>query len=96
MSQVTVVATVVAKKNCIDAVKAELLKLIAPTRNEDGCSEYRLHQDNDDPARFIFYENWESPDCLAKHMNSAHIRNYVAAVGDLLMERTVHKLTEVG
>lgn len=29
---ITVVAKVVAKKNCVDAVKTELLKLVAPTR----------------------------------------------------------------
>ena len=95
MATVTVVAKVTAKKDAVEAVKAELLKLVAPTRREVGCLEYRLHQDNDDPALFVFYENWESMACLERHMNSSHFQAYVAAVGDLLADKTVHKLTEI-
>jgi len=40
MSKITVVAQVVAKSDAVDAVKAELLKMIAPTRQEQGCIEY--------------------------------------------------------
>jgi len=93
MSKVTVVAKVVAKKDAIGPVKAELLKMIPPTRQEEGCIEYRLHQDNDDPAVFIFYETLAS---LEHHLSSAHFRNYVAAVESLIVEKTVHKMTEIG
>jgi quinol monooxygenase YgiN len=94
MSKVTVVAQVTARKDAVDAVKAELLKMVAPTRREEGCMEYRLHQDNDDPAVFVFYENWQSMACLERHMNSPHFQAYVAAVGDLLAGKSVHLMTE--
>jgi len=94
MSNVTVVAKITAKSDAVATVKAELLKMLAPTRQEQGCIEYRLHQDNDNPAVFIFYENWESPACLEAHMNSAHFQAYVAAVGDLITDKVVHKMTE--
>lgn len=94
MSTVTVVAKVTAKKQSVEAIKAECLKLVAPTRQEEGCIEYRLHQDMDDPAVFIFYENWKSPACLQQHMNSRHFQSYVAAVGDLVADKIVHKMTE--
>lgn len=95
MSKITVVAKVLAKTDAVEAVKAELLKMIAPTRQEDGCIEYRLHQDNDNPAAFVFYENWRDLSCLEQHMNSQHFQTYVAAVGDLLADKTVFKMTEV-
>lgn len=95
MSIVTVVATVTAKTDAIEAVKAELLKMLVPTRQEEGCIEYRLHQDHDNPAIFVFYENWENLTCLEQHMNSPHFQAYVAAVGDLIADKVVHKLTEV-
>jgi quinol monooxygenase YgiN len=95
MSTVTVVAKVVAKKESIETVKAELLKLIAPTRGEDGCLEYTLHQDNGDPAVFIFYENWGSEACLARHMESNHFKDYVCAVGGLLEGKVVHKMSRI-
>jgi len=56
----TVVAKVVAKTETVQALQAELQKLVDPTRQEKGCIEYTLHQDQSDPAVFLFYEKWES------------------------------------
>lgn len=95
MSKLTVIAKITAKKESVESVRCELLKLIEPTRRENGCIAYNLHQDNEDPAVFIFYETWESLACLASHMNSAHFKNYVSAVGDLIEEKSVHKMTRI-
>ena len=96
MSKLTVVAKVVAKIDAVAAIKAEVLKLIAPTRQEEGCIEYRLHQDSSDPAVFIFYENWESMSHLERHMNSRHYKEYIAAVEGLITDKVVHKMIEIG
>lgn len=95
MSTVTVVAKITAKNDAIETVKTELIKMLAATLQEEGCMEYRLHQDNENPAVFVFYENWKSPSCLERHMNSRHFQAYVAAVGDLISDKSVHKLTEI-
>lgn len=95
MSTVTVVAKLVTQKESVEKVKIELLKMIAPTRQENGCIEYRLHQDNEDPKVFIFYENWDSMACLERHLNSPHYKNYLAAVDGIIAEKIVHKMTEI-
>lgn len=95
MSRVTVVAKVVAREGAVASLKAELLKLIPPTRREEGCLEYRLHQETGDPAVFLFYENWQSMACLQQHMASAHFTNYIAAVDGMVAEKTVQTLTEI-
>lgn len=95
MSTVTVVAKVTAKKDAVDTVKSELLKLIEPTRKESGCIGYTLHQDNEDPALFVFYETWESLACLERHMNSEHFKEYVKVVGSLIEDKVVHKMTRI-
>jgi len=95
MSTLTVVAKVTAKKDAVDTVKNELLKLIGPTRNEGGCIGYTLHQDNEDPAVFLFYETWESLACLESHMNSEHFKEYVKAVGSLIEDKVMHKMTRI-
>lgn len=95
MAIVTVVAKLVVKQEAVDSVKTELLKLITPTRQEEGCLEYRLHQDSEDPSVFIFYENWQNMACLDRHMNSAHFKNYLAAVGDNLTDKVVSRLAEI-
>lgn len=95
MPELTVVAKVVAKKGFVESVRSELLKLVVPTRKEDGCIEYRLHQDNDNPAVFVFYENWESTACLEKHMGSDHFKSYVSAIDGMIEAKVVHKLTGI-
>jgi quinol monooxygenase YgiN len=95
MAQVTVVAKVTAKQEAVEAVKAEVLKLIEPTRREEGCILYTLHQDDSDPAVFMFYETWESPAHLDRHMKTEHFTRYVAAVDGLLHDKVVNRLTRI-
>lgn len=68
MSKLTIVAPLYAKKDQIELLKSELHKLIEITRNEEGCLNYDLHQDNENPTHFLFFENWESRDLWQKHM----------------------------
>ena len=93
MSKVTVVAMIVAKKDCVETVKSELFKLIPPTREENGCIEYNLHQDNSDPSIFLFYETWESADSIQKHINTDHYKAYVTALDGKLEGKVVNKMT---
>ena len=93
MAIVTIVAKLTARKDAIEAVKGELLKMIEPSRQEAGCLEYRLHQDNSDPAVFVFYENWKDMASFERHTTTPHFKSYVAAVGDLLVDKVSHKMT---
>ena len=96
MSRLNIVAKIVAKRESLEQVKRELFKMIVPTREEPGCIEYRLHQDNDDPAVFVFYETWESVESFKQHTASGHYKHYIAAVDGLIADKTVHKMTELG
>ena len=69
--------------------------LVIPTKKEEGCIEYKLHQDNEDPAVFIFYETWENLVCLEKHMNTDHFKSYAAMVDNMLIEKIVYKMTRI-
>ena len=95
MPVVTVVARLVAKADAVELVKGEVLKMVEPTRQEPGCLEYRLHQDNADPRVFIFYENWQDQASLDRHLASPHFTRYAAAVADALAEKTVQLMTEI-
>ena len=53
MPDLTIVANITAHPDKIDLVKAELIKLIDVTRAEEGCINYDLHQDNENPAHFL-------------------------------------------
>lgn len=95
MSKLSVIAKVVAKKESVELVKRELLNIIEPTRNEDGCIGYFLHQDNENPALFMLYENWKSEEKLDDHMNTVHFKALVAAISGITEELTINKLTQL-
>jgi len=95
MAHITVIAKITARQDSIESVRNELLKLVAPTRDESGCIDYCLHQDAEDPALFIFYENWENRACLARHMESDHFKRYVSAVEGMLEGKTVNIMARI-
>jgi quinol monooxygenase YgiN len=86
MSEVVVVATLHAAAGKEEAFEAELRKLFEPTHGEEGCHLFAMHRSVDDPAVYCVIERWESRDRLDHHLQSAHIREYVAATADLLAE----------
>lgn len=93
MSALSIVARIKAVKESAETVKTELGKLVAPTRREEGCIEYKLHQDNDAPEIFMFYETWESEAHLEKHKNSDHFKACFNAIEGMIEERALNKLT---
>lgn len=95
MTKLTVVANIVANKDSIDFVKAELIKLIEVTRAEAGCINYDLHQDNENPAHFVFYENWQSREHLQTHLANSHIADYVAATEGRVQLFTINEMTHI-
>ena len=92
----TIVANIVSKADKIELVKAELLKLIDTTRAEVGCINYDLHQDNDDPAHFMFYENWQTRELWQTHMNNRHLADYMAATEGAVEKFTLNEMTKIG
>ena len=96
MNKLTIVANIHAHQDKIDLVKSELLKLIDITRNEQGCIGYDLHQDNSNPAHFMFYENWQNRDLWQQHMNNQHLQDYLQAVEGAVETFTLNEMTHVG
>ena len=95
MPTLTIVAHITSNPSKVDLVKAELLKLIGPTRAESGCVQYDLHQDNDNPAHFMFYENRESRELWQTHMNAPHLAAYMEATDDAVAEFTLNEMTQI-
>lgn len=96
MSKLTIVAEIIAKPGKEELVKAELLKLIPITEAEKGCINYDLHQDLEDPTRFLFYENWESREDWVAHSEAPHLKDYLAATEGAVEDFTVRQMSHVG
>jgi len=95
MAKLTIVANIIATAGNIDLVKAELLKLIDVTRAEVGCINYDLHQDNDNLAHFLFYENWESRGLWQNHMGNQHLLDYLSATEGFVEEFVISEMTTI-
>jgi quinol monooxygenase YgiN len=84
--KVTVSAKMRAKPGCEQEVKEALLGLCGPTRAEKGCLNYDLHQSQNDPALFLFHENWASKSDLDAHSQSVHLQAWRQRAAELLVE----------
>ena len=85
-NKVTVVARIKAKEGLEERVKQELINLLAPTRSEEGCISYDLHQSVHDKSLFLFYENWKTEDDLKRHLENLPLKNFLKQVEELLTE----------
>ena len=94
--KLTIVAKILAKEGKGVLVKEALIKLIETTRKEAGCINYDLHQDNENPNLFLFYENWESRDLWQEHMKNTHIAEYKEMTKGAVEDFTLNEMTVIG
>jgi len=96
MSQpLTIVAHIQARVGEADFVKAELLKLIEPTLNEEACIQYDLHLSNTEPEQFLFFENWKDRETWQEHMQTPHILKFIDTIEDYLENFSVQEMTKI-
>ncbi len=84
--KVTVIARIKAKPGKEAQVRQVLSKLLSPTRLEAGCINYDMHESLDNPAHFLFHENWTNQEALNKHLETAHLKNFLNQADQLLEE----------
>jgi quinol monooxygenase YgiN len=56
----TVIVILEAKPGKENELEKALQSVVQPSRAEEICLEYKLHQDSSNPAQFILYEQWAS------------------------------------
>ncbi len=94
-NQFPMVVTFEVDKDKIDFIKSELLKLIAPTKLENGCLQYDLHQDRDNEGIFVFYEIWENKSCWIAHDSKSHVIDFKRNTEGKIRKVTVNKLIRI-
>jgi quinol monooxygenase YgiN len=76
MAKVRVIARAMARDGKADELKAQLLKMVKPTRAEDGCIYYELFESNI-PGLFYYNELWQSQAHLDAHAASKHFTEII-------------------
>lgn len=91
----TILAQITAAPGKEDLVRTELEKLVDPTRAEKGCVRYDLHQDNEAPGFFVFFEIWESRELWQAHMKAPHIAAYGAATEGAVAQFALNEMSRI-
>ncbi|GHB77425.1 hypothetical protein GCM10008107_28680 [Psychrosphaera saromensis] len=69
--------------------------LIEQTHKEPECVTYTLHQNNQDDAHFVFYENWQSYELWQQHVDAQNFKNYLAEVDGCIVSMNASELTAI-
>lgn len=96
MADLHVIATIPAKAEAADGIRAALSSLVQQTRQEEGCLAYDLYESAAAPNTFVTVERWTNQDALDQHMASPHLAAaFAAADGALAGDVAIHPLTPV-
>ena len=96
MSEVlTAVARVRAAPGSDAVVRDALVAMVAPTLEEEGCIDYRLHSVDDDPGLFYFVALWRSESDLDDHLAEPHIAEGVAAIESHIRSIDIRRMTQI-
>lgn len=78
---VVVVATMTAKPESVDIVRAACTEAMAKVHDEPGCELYSLHEAN---GTFVFVEQWADADALTTHSTAPAVGKLFGTVGEHL------------
>lgn len=93
--ELSLVVVVNIKPEHKEHVKKSMMSLLLPTRKEEGCILYDLHEDRENTNTFIFYEIWESEEYLAKHLQSEHVLTHRKNIDGMIEDSTFHRLNRI-
>ena len=78
------IAVLPAREGCLDGLLGMLESLAASTRQEHGCIEYGFYQDGADSNVVLSFERWVDQEAEDKHWQTAHLKQAIASMGELL------------
>jgi quinol monooxygenase YgiN len=86
-----------AKTETAAELRQLLLGMLAPTRAEDGCILYDLHQVEGSPDEFFVFERWASAEAHHKHLETPHFKELIAVQPNLVAQLvTAYHLKQIG
>lgn len=97
-----VVAIITAKPGKREEILQAFRANVPAVHAEKGCIEYGPAVDAEGlggfqtkfgPDTFLVLEKWESPEALAAHAASPHMKAYGAKTKDLIASRVIHVLS---
>ena len=70
---ILVAGTIKYQPGAIERLKSAMQKMVAATRQEDGCINYDFAVDVADPDTLIIFERWRDRQALEAHFQTTHM-----------------------
>ena len=77
-------ATFHAKAGQESVLQSLLVGMLEPSQNEPGCLRYNLLKDSENPAIFMFQEQFTDKQAFDEHCQQAHFLNLLDRLEGLL------------
>lgn len=78
----------------VEETKQAALKIIAPSRAEDGCVNYDVHQSIEDETVFFWHETWKSKAAIDEHFATPFFGEFFQTVNEFVAEPPQINLTK--
>ncbi|WP_164914149.1 putative quinol monooxygenase [Aquimarina sediminis] len=85
----TVIARLSVQKESIEQFLAKAKIMVQNSNKEEGCLTYRLFQEVDSSADFIFYEEYINKEAVDKHNSSDHFKEFLTFASSILTKEPV-------
>lgn len=85
---VQTVSKIFVKEDKVNELVELFKEMIEPTKKEDGCIQYEMYQDEEDPTILIVLEQWESRDAFDKHLQTEHFERIAPKMTELMLKET--------
>ena len=84
-AKVSMIARIRPKSAKTSELRGVLKTMVAPTRREQGCITYNLHEQViGTEVTFTFYEVWSSQEDLDRHMRTEHVHRLTDHLDELV------------
>jgi len=74
------------KPECVEAFKQASIANALASRKEPGIAGFDVHQQQDDPARFVLVEAYRTPEASAAHKEAAHYQAWRDTVAPMMAQ----------
>jgi quinol monooxygenase YgiN len=83
------------KADKVDELKNAALAIVEPSRAEEGCVTYNVHQSLEDETVFIWRESWKSKADLDEHFEKDYVKNFFGVANEVAEEPPQITLTKL-
>jgi len=73
---ILIAGTLTIDPSKVDSALADAVEMMKASQAEDGCHAYVFSADPIEPGLLHLFEKWESPDALAAHSASEHMKTF--------------------